>query len=141
MDTTEFFKEIVGQALKIELRKKELSKNILLNRSDKHVKIFLKFLQEDLDKHRLFEKAAVFAIQNRTDGIHLQLKNLYPMPNYHEKEVLDIIRSEIINTKACLKIVQKKNKKPDLMTFVEKRFYQEISKYIIEQAKCYKDYK
>jgi len=58
--------------------KKELSKQILIRKDDrKRLDLIYRFLSCDLNKHELFEQAAVIAMSNNETDVLNHLKRMY----------------------------------------------------------------
>ncbi|MDD2509685.1 MAG: hypothetical protein PHP26_04810 [Syntrophomonas sp.] len=130
------YKDILQQVMVLESCKKELSIQILLTRDlTGRLDLILRFLGYDLDKHELLEHAAVLAISNQEESIVEDLEKLYA---YIEgNDLIQKIRDEIKFMQRFIKTINKAIKHPNLRTFYERRMVQEISKYVLEQARLY----
>ena len=130
------YKDLLKQVSVLESYKKELSSEILLTRKGKaRLALIYKFLSYDLDKHELLEHAAVLAISNKEATMVEDLQKLYA--HHDGEELIDKIRSEIKLIKRFMQTINKGIKYPDSITFYERRMIQEISKYVVEQARLY----
>ena len=120
----------------LESCKKDISADILLTRDRKtRLDLIYKFLSYDLDKHELLEHAGVLAVSNHEEAIIKDLQSLY---SYREGiELIDKIRDEISLIQKFINTIKKAIKYPDSRTFYERRIIQEISKYVVEQARLY----
>lgn len=131
------YQDILQQVMVLESFKRELSIQILLskNGSKRRLELILRFLNNDQDKHELLEHAAVLAMSNRADTILEDLQKLYAYSD--EKDLIKKIRAEIKFLQKFINTIKKAIKYPDSRTFYERRMVQEISKYVLEQARQY----
>lgn len=121
----------------VESRKKEKSTQILLRRDfKKRLSLINDFLSLDLEKHRLFERAAVVALENQENSVIEHLTMLYS--HCENTNLIDNIRREIKYIERFQSSLEKAIKYPSFLTFSERRMIQEISKYVLEQARLYK---
>lgn len=131
-----FYGDILNQVLAAETEKKAAAEKILIIRTDHDRWPYIReFLTCDLNKHRLLEQAAVAAMQNKSDRILQHIRRLYE--ECDEDEAIDIIRNEIEHDQKMLEAVAKEIKYPRLTNFFERRFLQEIRKYVVLQSREY----
>ncbi|MBO8159406.1 hypothetical protein [Thermosyntropha sp.] len=131
-----FYKNILDKVLIIEKAKKDLSRQILLSKGGKKRLNFIRqFLQYEVDKHELFEHAAVVAINNKDAKVLKDISLLYMVDD--EEKVLSVIRSEIGINRRFMENVKKVISYPQFASFTERRLVKEIEKYVIEKAKLY----
>lgn len=120
----------------IEACKKELSFRILLCRDKKsRLDLICYFLSYDLSKHELLEYALIMALENNESSIVEQIEDLYA--HVSGDEILTAIRREI---KIISRFIQTFNRTlvaPKSRSFSERRIIQEVSKYVVEQARQY----
>ncbi|QGT99660.1 hypothetical protein SYNTR_1067 [Candidatus Syntrophocurvum alkaliphilum] len=135
-----FFKDILNEVYLIENKKLEISGDILRYKDEiKRLNLILKFVICDLDKHKLFEQAAIVAIKNNESEMINQIKKFYSHTEQEKnKDLVEIIRSEINYANRFIEVIRKQLKMPANTTFVEKRMVKEITKFITEQARLYK---
>jgi hypothetical protein len=127
---------ILEQVVHLEKLKKVLSKQILTCRDKKRqMKLIHKFLGYDLNKHKLFEQAAVIAINNREKYIVDHLEALYQP--YGNGELINLIRQEIGYTRRFMQVMEKAAAHMNLVSFAERRMIQEVSKYVLAQCRIY----
>ena len=132
-----FYQSILQQVLKIEVLKKELSREILICRDKKsRLKLINSFLQYDLKKHELLEHAAVVAAGNEEMKILDDIRELYVHTGKNE-DTITIIREEITLVRQFLYLIENAFKPHSTLNFLEKRMAQEVEKYVTEQAKIY----
>lgn len=127
---------ILEQVMLLEKTKKELSKQILIHKNGtKRLDLIYRFLSCDLNKHELFEQAAVIAISNNETGVLNHVKRLYePFGNGN---LIEKIRREIGYTRRFLEVTNRAKKDRDYITFTERRMVQEIHKYVLAQCRAY----
>ncbi|MDD3269196.1 MAG: hypothetical protein PHX14_07735 [Syntrophomonadaceae bacterium] len=130
------YKDLLKQVSVLESCKREISSEILLTKKGKaRLSLIYNFLSYDLDKHELLEHAAVLAISNKEEMMIEDLEKLYM--HHDGKELIEKIRSEIKLIKKFMQTINKAVKFPDASSFFERRMIQEISKYVLEQARLY----
>jgi hypothetical protein len=129
------YKNTIEQVLFIENCKKDISMRILMVRDEQRWGLIQEFLEHDLQKHMLLDQAAVVAINNGADNIVDDLENLYQHTN--GPDLITKIRTECFQVEKFLKLVKKGRKHKDWLSFTERRAMQEISKFVIEQAREY----
>lgn len=128
--------DILRQVNVLENQKRDLSRDILLYReAHRRLKMIHAFLSYDLDKHELFEHAAVCALCNEEDYVLEDLYEFYA--HVRGGELIDRIRSEIKCTRRFLQLVEKSMEDENRLNFTERRLLQEVCKYIVEQARLY----
>ncbi len=127
---------ILEQVVRLEKSKKELSKQILISKDKKKkLELVYNFLGFELNKHELFEQAAVIALNNREKFIISHLGCLYePFGN---GELIDKIRQEIGYTKRYMQVTERAKSERESISFTERRMVQEISKYVLAQCRIY----
>ena len=127
---------ILEQVVRLEKSKKELSKQILISKDNrKKLDLVYKFLGYELNKHQLFEQAAVIALSNKEKFVINHLGCLYePFGN---GELIDQIRKEIAYTKRFMEVTEKARSEKDSTSFTERRMVQEISKFVLAQCRIY----
>ncbi|MBC7076580.1 MAG: hypothetical protein H5T98_11075 [Syntrophomonadaceae bacterium] len=131
------YKNVLDQVMVIEAHKKEISRQILITRDDqKRLKLIHRFLTYDLNKHELFERATVVAINNKEENVIENIQRFYSHCEEGE-ELIEKIRGEIRYIKSFLKVIEKAIKYPGFMTFSERRMVQEIRKYVLEKVRIY----
>ena len=129
------YKNTIEQVLIIESCKKDISMQVLMVRDEKRWSLILEFLEHDLQKHLLLEQAAVIAINNGADEIIQDLENLYQHTN--GPDLMTKIRTECFQVEKFIKLIKKGMKHKDWLSFTERRAMQEISKFVLEQAREY----
>jgi hypothetical protein len=130
------YKNILDEVINLENKKREISIQILLTKNEsKRLNLISSFLTYDLNKHELLERAAVIAVQNKELNVLEQLQKMYS--HCEDDELLNKIRKEIKYIKRFRKNINKAVKYPDFLSFFERRMIQEISKYVVEQARIY----
>lgn len=131
-----FYKNVLDKVLLLEKAKKDLSRQILLCREDKKRLNFIRqFLQYELNRHELFEHAAVAAMNNRDEKVLKDIARFYGIDD--ENEVLSAVRSEISINRKFITSLEKVMKYPRFASFSERRLVKEIEKYILEKARIY----
>lgn len=131
-----FYSDILNQVLQTENKKKGAAEKMLIIRSDDDKWPYVRdFLSCDLEKHRLLEQAAVAAMQNKSDRVLAHISRLYEECGVDQ--VIDIVRAEIDRDQKMLTVIVKQIKHPDSISFFERRFLQEIRKYMVHQARLY----
>ncbi len=127
---------ILQQVVGLEKSKKELSKQILISKDNKKkIGLIYKFLDFELNKHELFEQAAVIALNNREKFVISHLGCLYePFGN---GDLIDKIRKEIAYTRRFMQVTKKAQSERESISFAERRMVQEISKYVLAQCRIY----
>lgn len=131
------YKNVLDQVMVIEAHKKEISRQILITRDDqKRLELIHRFLTYDLNKHELFERATVVAINNKEETVIENIQRFYSHCEEGE-ELIEKIRGEIRYIKSFLKVIEKAIKYPGFMTFSERRMVQEIRKYVLEKVRIY----
>lgn len=131
-----FYKNVLDKVLILEKAKKDLSRQILLCREEKRRLNFIRqFLQYELNRHELFEHAAVAAMNNDDKKVLKDIARFYGIDD--ENEVLSAIRSEIGITRKFISSLEKVIKYPRFASFSERRLVKEIEKYILEKARIY----
>ncbi len=127
---------ILEQVMRVEKLKKALSKQILTIRDKKRrLDLIYKFLGYDLNKHQLFEQAAVIALSNGEKSIIKHIQNLYEP--FGDGELIERIRKELGYTHRFIQVLDKAKGRPELLSFTERRMIQEISKYVLAQCRIY----
>ncbi len=135
-EVTAIYTGILEQVMSLEKSKKELSKKILISKDKKGIlELVYRFLGCELNKHKLFEQAAVIALNNREKPVISHLGCLYEP--FGEGELIDKIRREISYTKRFMQVIEKAKSQPELISFTERRMVQEISKYVLAQCRIY----
>jgi hypothetical protein len=129
------YKNTIEQVLVIENCKKDISMQILMVRDEKRWSLILEFLEHDLQKHLLLEQAAVIAINNGAGEIIQDLENLYQHTS--GPDLMTKIRTECLQVEKFIKLIKKGRKHKDWLSFTERRAMQEISKFVLEQAREY----
>ena len=129
------YKSTIEQVLVIESCKKDISMQILMVRDEKRWSLIQEFLEHDLQKHLLLEQAAVVVINNGADEIIKDLENLYQHTN--GPDLITKIRTEHSQVEKFIKLIKKGRKHKDWLSFTERRAMQEISKFVLEQAREY----
>lgn len=131
------YQDILQQVMVLESCKRELSIQILLCKSgsSRKMDLILRFLNYDFDKHILLEHAAVLAMSNQVEDILEDLQKFYT--HNAGNSVIEKIRTEIKLLQRFINTIKKSIKYPKTRTFYERRMVQEISKYVIEQARQY----
>ncbi len=127
---------ILEQVVRLEKSKKKLSKQILISKDNRNkLELIYKFLSYELNKHELFEQAAVVALTNKEKFVISHLGCLYePFGN---GEVIDQIRKEISYTRRFMQVMEKNKSEPASTSFTERRMAKEISKYVLAQCRIY----
>jgi len=127
---------ILEQVMLLESSKKEISKQILINKdSRKRLNLVYQFLSCELNKHELFEQAAVIALNNKENDVIAHLRCMYePFGN---SELIDQIRQEIAYTQRFMQVTERAKKELTSISFTERRMMQEISKYVLAQCRLY----
>ena len=127
---------ILEQVMRVEKLKRALSKQILTVKDKKRrLDLICKFLEYDLNKHQLFEQAAVIALSNGEDSIAQHIQALYEPFGYGE--LIERIRKELGYTHRFIQVMDKAKNQPELLSFTERRMVQEISKYVLAQCRLY----
>ena len=129
------YRNTIEQVLIIESCKKDISMQILMVRDEKRWGLIQEFLEHDLQKHLLLEQAAVMAINNGANKIIEDMENLYQHTS--GPDLITKIRSEISQVEKFIKLIKKGRKHKDWLSFTERRAMQEISKFVLEQAREY----
>jgi hypothetical protein len=129
------YKSTIEQVLVIESCKKDISMQILMVRDEKRWNLIQDFLEHDLQKHLLLEQAAVIAINNGADEIIQDLESLYQHTS--GPDLMTKIRTECLQVEKFIKLIKKGRKHKDWLSFTERRAMQEISKFVLEQAREY----
>ena len=129
------YKNTIEQVLVIESCKKDISMQILMVRDEKRWNLIQDFLEHDLQKHLLLEQAAVIAINNGADEIIQDLESLYQHTS--GPDLMTKIRTECLQVEKFIKLIKKGRKHKDWLSFTERRAMQEISKFVLEQAREY----
>lgn len=132
---TSIYKNTIEQVLVIESGKKDIAMQILMIRDDKRWGLIQEFLEHDLQKHLLLEQAAVVAINNGANEIVEDLENLYQHTS--GPDLITKIRTECSQVEKFIKLIKKGRKHKDWLSFTERRAMQELSKFILEQAREY----
>ncbi|HZK43625.1 MAG TPA: hypothetical protein VFC73_04985 [Syntrophomonadaceae bacterium] len=133
---TSLYKNIFEQILTIETCKKDLSKKILLLKEGKRRTSYIyAFLSYDFNKHELLEHATIVALHNYEETILENIKKFYS--HCTEDEILTCIRKEIKTSKMLLDSVKKQMHNKSELSFTEKRMFDEVCKYVVEQAREY----
>ncbi len=135
-----YFTEILQELLNIE-KTKQMICHELLQVSDKDVqlKLVYSFLASDLDKHEMLEQAALLACKETEDYLLKQLELFYK--HCEGKDLLLKIRAEISRVEMYLDTVDKAIENSAAISFMERRLIQEISRYVITQARYYNAFK
>lgn len=131
-----FYRDILTQVFAIETRKKRASERLLLTKSQRQkLRIIKEFLILDIDKHNLFQQAAIVGFRNQAYDVLDHLLKLYAVSEYDE--ITERIREEISRNEKLLIPVINEIKYPRTSGFFERRLLQEVSKYVICQAREY----
>ena len=104
-------------------------------RDDKRWALIQAFLEYDLQKHLLLDQAAVVAINNGAYEIVEDLDKLYQ--HTRGPDLITKIRIECTQVEKFIKLLKKGRKHKDWLSFTERRALQEISKFVLEQAREY----
>lgn len=129
--------DVLKQVDVLERQKKELSRDLLLYREGRRrLKMIYAFLSYDLDKHELFEHAAVCAMCNDEQHVLYDLQDFYS--HVRGGELIERIRTEIKCTRRFMHLVEKGMDNENGLNFTERRLLQELCKYILEQARLYR---
>lgn len=130
------YNNILEQVTQLESSKKKISVDILLAKEGrKRLSLIYNFLSYDLSKHELMEQAAVIALTNKEKLVLDHLERLYVKEG--DEETIVCIRREINITQKFMKVVNRARDKNATLTFSERRMLQEITKYIVAQARLY----
>lgn len=129
------YRGAIQQVLVIENYKKELASKILIVLDERRWELIQEFLQYDLEKHLLLEQAAVIVINNDATEMIKDLEKLYQFSS--GEDLISKIRQEASHIENFIKIVDRGRKHKNWLSFSERRVMQEISKYVIEQAREY----
>lgn len=130
------YNSILQQVMLLEKSKKELSRQILLNKDhDKRLDQVYKFLVCEYNKHELLEQAAVIALNNQETAIISHLKSMYEP--IESSELIDKIRKEMNYGQQFMSLVKKSKSKRGNISFTERRMVQEIVKYVLAQCRIY----
>lgn len=128
--------DVLKQVDVLERQKKEISRELLMYREDRRrLRIIYAFLSYDLDKHELFEHAAVCALCNNEEHVLYDLQDFYA--HVRGNDLMDRIRTEIRCTRRFMQLVEKGMEAGPMLNFTERRILKELSKYILEQARLY----
>ncbi len=129
--------DVLKQVDILERQKKEISRELLMFREDRRrLKMIYAFLSYDLDKHELFEHAAVCALCNNEEHVLYDLQDFYA--HVRGSDLIDRIRTEIKCTRRFMQLVEKGMENGIGLNFTERRLLKELSKYILEQARLYR---
>ncbi|NLW45285.1 MAG: hypothetical protein GXY92_08900 [Syntrophomonadaceae bacterium] len=130
------YHDILKKILLLEIEKKSTSRRILIQKSERErLPLIRDFLQADLSKHRLLEKVAVSAVQNRVDEVLDHISQFYPSSEGLSQ--IECIRIESARCEQMLVLICKEIKHPETCTFFERRVLSDIKKYVIDQAREY----
>lgn len=130
------YNNILEQVTQLEGSKRQISTDILLARDNrKRLSLIYNFLSYDLSKHELLEQAAVIALNNKEKLVLDHLERLYLKEG--DEETIIRIRREISVTQKFMKIINRARDKNAALTFSERRMLQEITKYVVAQARLY----
>ncbi|MGI6452041.1 MAG: hypothetical protein ACOX0E_00925 [Syntrophomonadaceae bacterium] len=130
------YRNILEQVKIIENYKRDLSSHILMiKNNEKRLQMVYDFLSYDMDRHQLLEHVAVVALNNNQVTVLEDLSHLYGKDT--ENDILATIRREISDTQHLMDTVKKMIKQPLSRSFFERRMAQEITKYVLEQARLY----
>lgn len=128
--------DVLKQVDALERQKKEISREMLMYRDDRRrLKMIYAFLSYDLDKHELFEHAAVCALSNKEESVLRDLQDFYA--HVRGDGLIDRIRTEIRCTRHFIQLVEKGMDGDLVLNFTERRLLKELSKYVLEQARLY----
>lgn len=131
------YNDVLKQVDVLERQKKDLSRDLLLYKEGRRrMKLIYAFLSYDLDKHELFEHAAVCAICNNEEHVLYDLQDFYA--HVRGGDLMERIRTEIKCTRRFMNLVEKSMENEAGLNFTERRLLQEICKYILEQARLYR---
>lgn len=131
------YNDVLKQVDVLERQKKDLSRDLLLYREGRRrMKLIYAFLSYDLDKHELFEHAAVCAMSNHEEHVLYDLQDFYA--HVRGGDLMDRIRTEIKCTRRFMQLVEKSMENESGLNFTERRLLQELCKYILEQARLYR---
>jgi hypothetical protein len=104
---------ILEQVMRVEKLKRALSKQILTVKDKKRrLDLICKFLEYDLNKHQLFEQAAVIALSNGEDSIAQHIQALYEP--FGDGELIERIRKELGYTHRFIQVMDKAKNQPEL---------------------------
>lgn len=132
-----YFKEILKEIQIIEAAKGEISLQLLLKPIKfKRQNFICDFLRYELDKHELMEELALYAINNNETEILKNMELFYS--HVEEGTLLFKIRKEIYSTETFIRSMKKDMANSKGSSFLEKRLVQEINKYVMAQARCYR---
>ncbi|MEQ8173683.1 MAG: hypothetical protein ABRQ26_01325 [Syntrophomonadaceae bacterium] len=131
------YNDVLKQVDVLERQKKDLSRDLLLYKEGRRrMKLIYAFLSYDLDKHELFEHAAVCAMCNNEEHVLYDLQDFYA--HVRGGDLMDRIRTEIKCTRRFMQLVEKSMENEGGLNFTERRLLQELCKYILEQARLYR---
>lgn len=131
------YNDVLKQVDVLERQKKDLSRDLLLYKEGhRRMKLIYAFLSYDLDKHELFEHAAVCAMCNKEEHVLYDLQDFYA--HVRGGDLMDRIRTEIKCTRRFMQLVEKSMENEGGLNFTERRLLQELCKYILEQARLYR---
>lgn len=131
------YRDILKKVLVLEVNKKETAQRILILKSEQdRLPLIRDYLNADLSKHRLLERAAVSAMQNQVNEVLDHISKLYTTSD-DGISLIECIRSEIATNQSMLAPVIKEIKHPKTCTFFERRILREVNKYVINQAREY----
>lgn len=131
------YNDVLKQVDVLERQKKDLSRELLLYKEGRRrMKLIYAFLSYDLDKHELFEHAAVCAMCNNEEHVLYDLQDFYA--HVRGGDLMDRIRTEIKCTRRFMQLVEKSMENEGGLNFTERRLLQELCKYILEQARLYR---
>jgi len=131
------YNDVLKQVDVLERQKKDLSRDLLLYKEGRRrMKLIYAFLSYDLDKHELFEHAAVCAMCNNEEHVLYDLQDFYA--HVRGGDLMERIRTEIKCTRRFMNLVEKSMENEAGLNFTERRLLQEICKYILEQARLYR---
>jgi hypothetical protein len=131
------YNDVLKQVDVLERQKKDLSRDLLLYKEGRRrMKLIYAFLSYDLDKHELFEHAAVCALCNHEEHVLYDLQDFYA--HVRGGDLMDRIRTEIKCTRRFMQLVEKSMENEGGLNFTERRLLQELCKYILEQARLYR---
>ncbi|MEA1961449.1 MAG: hypothetical protein U9N81_09300 [Bacillota bacterium] len=127
---------IYQEILLTEDSKRNISRQILLEKdqSSKEVLIYY-FLSCELDKHEMFQTVAYIASSYYENDVLNRLEQFYHLSP--GGSLLERIEEEIRLSTGLVEIAKKGTDKNERLDFVERRYLQEVKRYVIAQARFY----
>jgi hypothetical protein len=127
---------IFNEVVLAEKCRKDLSRALLVEKDKKgQIILIYSFLCYELDKHEMFHEAALLAQDCAEQKVIDQLMCYYRYSPGND--LLERIKAEINSSAFLVHLVKKKIAEPDVLSFMERRYIQEIGKYVMSQARLY----